>query len=150
MLQYEPGLGGSEYLYAWSISVNNIGGFLGALLGVLFSNFIPYWYGFLFSLLCHITGFLLYGLAQYGWMILLSRLLAGIFTGLQRALAFSYFSVSYEHYVTTIESAGMKESKSFCRVKDVLFSLYTVSTSIGLLVGAGIYDRVQIIYIIIY
>lgn len=137
LIQYEPGLGGSESIYAWSISVNNIGGFFGAILGGLLSHLIPYWYSFLISLFFHILGFLLYGLAKHGWMIILSRLLTGVFNGLQRTLAFAYFGESYQHYVETLQSAGKKESDKLCRVKDVLFTLFTVSTGIGLLLGAG-------------
>lgn len=138
-MQYEAGLGETESLYAWSISINNIGGFLGAILGGVVSHTIPYWYAFFISLLFHIVGFLLYGLAKYGWMIILARLFTGVFTGLQRALAFAYFGVSYQHYIETLKTAGKKESDRLCRIKDVLFTLFTVSSSIGLLLGAGVF-----------
>ena len=79
----------------------------------------------------------MYGLAKHVWMIVLSRLFTGVFTGLQRALAFAYFGVTYQHYVETLQTARKKESAKLCRVKDVLFTLFTVSASIGLLLGSG-------------
>ena len=118
------------------ISVNNIGGFLGGIAGVILSSYLPYWFSFMISVVCHTVGFLLYAVVTHGWMLVIGRLLVGIFTGLHRALTFAYFAVTYEYYITMKEDL---ESKKYCRIKDILFALYTVSTSLGYLIGAGMY-----------
>ena len=133
-LQFEPGLGESDKFYSWVISVSNIGGFLGGILGIFFTTILPYWFSFMISLACHTFGFLLYAIVSQGWMMIVSRLLTGIFCGLHRSLAFAYFAVTYEYYISETQ-----ESKKYCRIKDLLFALYTVSTSIGFLVGAGMH-----------
>lgn len=124
----------SEDFYSWVISVNNIGGFIGGVGGVILTTFLPYWFSFMISVACHTVGFILYAVVTHGWMLIVGRLLVGIFTGLHRSLAFAYFAVTYEFYIKE-----KHESKKLCRVKDLLFAMYTVSTSIGYLIGAGIY-----------
>jgi len=49
----------------------------------LLVNIIPFWYGVLICLLTHIVGFLVYGLATAAWMIILARLLGGMFVAMQ-------------------------------------------------------------------
>ena len=124
----------SEEFYSWVISVNNIGGFLGGIAGVVLSSTLPYWFSFMISVVCHTVGFLLYAVVTHGWMLVIGRLLVGIFTGLHRSLTFAYFAVTYEYYISM---NGDLESKNYCRIKDILFALYTVSTSLGYLIGAG-------------
>ena len=131
-MQFELGLGLSEEFYSWVISINNIGGFLGGIAGMIFTTTLPYWFSFMISLACHTAGFLLYATVSHGWMLIIGRLLVGIFSGLHRSLSFAYFAVTYEFYISEKE-----ESKKYCRIKDILFSLYTVSTSFGFLIGAG-------------
>ena len=73
--------------------------------------------------------------------MIVSRLLTGIFCGLHRSLAFAYFAVTYEYYISETQ-----ESKKYCRIKDLLFALYTVSTSLGFLVGAGMhYNSIKLL-----
>ena len=134
-MQFEPGLGESAVFYSWVISVSNIGGFLGGILGMLCTTMVPYWFSFMMSLASHTFGFLLYAIVTQGWMLIIGRLLAGIFCGLHRSLTFSYFAVTYEYYIS--ENPDW-DSKKYCRIKDLLFALYTVSTSLGYLIGAGI------------
>ena len=133
MTQFEPGLGESEVFYSWVISVNNIGGFLGGIAGMLCTTILPYWFSFMISLACHTFGFLLYAVVTHGWMLIIGRLLIGIFSGLHRSLTFAYFAVTYEYYISENQ-----ESNKYCRIKDLLFALYTVSTSLGFLIGAGV------------
>ena len=120
------------------ISVNNIGGFLGGIAGVILSSTLPYWFSFMISVTCHTVGFLFYAVVvTHEWMLVVGRLLVGIFTGLHRSLTFAYFAVTYEYYISM---KGDLESKKHCRIKDMLFALYTVSTSVGYLIGAGIHN----------
>lgn len=83
-------------------------------------------------------GFLIYGTAQHEWMVILARLLVGIFTGLQHTFVYAYFGVSYQRYVELLRSTGKKvNTMKYCRAKDILFSLYTITTSIGYFLGSG-------------
>ena len=120
------------------MSVNNIGGFFGGILGGILASTIPYWYSFLIALLFNVVGFLLYATAQYGWMVILARLLIGTFSGLQHSLVYAYIGVSYQQYIEIRRQAGMKTVPTkYCRVKDIVFSLYTISTSVGYFLGSG-------------
>lgn len=137
--QFEAGLGVSEDVYAWTVSANNIGGFLGGISGGILASIVPYWYGFLTSLLFNVVGSLLYGTAQQAWIIILARLLMGMFAGLQRSLIYAYIAMSYQSYVEIKQRAGKELNLTkYCRVKDILFSLYTISTTAGYFIGAGI------------
>jgi MFS family permease len=147
MIQFEPGLGVSEDVYAWSVSVHSVGGLIGGICGGVLASLVPYWYSFLMATLFYVFGFLLYGTAQYGWMIILSQLLVGIYSGLQRSLIYAYIGTSYQSYVEIRQRAGKKVNISkYCRVKDILFSLYTISTSAGYFIGAGIPVNCSIVY----
>lgn len=127
------------------MSANNIGGFLGGLCGGVLASTIPYWHSFLIALLFNVVGFLIYGVAQHGWMIILARIFIGIYTGLQRSLIYSYIAISYQGYVEIKQRAGKKVNVTkYCRVKDIVFSLYTISTSAGYFIGAGTADYVVI------
>ena len=128
----------SENVYTWSVSVNSIGAFLGGLTGGTLASTIPYWYSFLLALIFNALGFLLYATAQHGWVVVLARILVGMFSGLQRSLVFAYIGVSYQNYVEIQTRAGKEVNPAkYCRVKDILFSLYTISTSGGYFLGAG-------------
>lgn len=140
--QFEAGLGVSEGVYAWAVSANNIGGIFGGISGGILASIIPYWYSLLAALICYTVGALLYGTAQYGWMVVMARLLIGIFSGLQRSLIYAYIAMSYQSYVEIKQRAGkMMNLTKYCRIKDILFSLYTISTSAGYFIGAGSYYR---------
>lgn len=130
----------SEDVYTWSVSVNNLGGFLGGLSGGILASTVPYWYSFLLALLFNAIGFLIYATAHHGWVIIVARLLAGVFSGLQHSLVYAYIGVSYQNYVEILKHTGKKvQPTKYCRVKDIIFSLYTISTSGGYFLGAGMY-----------
>lgn len=125
-------------MYAWSVAVSNIGGFLGGLAGGVLASTVPYWYSFLLALLFNATGFLIYAIAQQGWVMIVARLLVAVFSGLQHSLVFAYIGVSYQNYVEIQTRAGKKVNPTkYCRVKDLIFSLYTIFTSAGYFIGAG-------------
>lgn len=134
---YEPGLGKSDRFFIWSNLSLNIGSIFGALLGAILASFIPYCYSILLSLLIHLTGSLLYATAVNGPLLLLARTFAGLFMGLQTTLAFAYFGQSSEYYVQLHKEAGVSEKdvKDKHRVKNVLFTLFTVMTYLGYFFG---------------
>ena len=66
--------------------------------------------------------------------------MVGTFSGLQHSLVYAYIGVSYQQYIDIRRQAGMKISPAkYCRVKDIVFSLYTISTSAGYFLGSGIF-----------
>ena len=139
-LQIEAGLGLSEGFYHVAMLALNVGELLGAFIGSI--GRLPLWYNTMAGLLCHITGFVVYGLATSGWMMIVARVLAGMPLGMQRVPSLAYFGVSYLHYLEVLEpEERTKEEGKTTRVKDMLFVFYAVSANIGTLIGPGLVTR---------
>ena len=138
-IQIEAGLGLSERFYHVAISALSIGQLLGAMMASIVSGRIPLWYSTMATLLCHIVGFVVYAMATSGWMIIVARLLSGMFIGIQVVLSLAYFGVSYLRYLEVLEpEERTKEEGKTTRVKDVLFALFAVSENVGNLIGPGL------------
>ena len=138
-IQIEAGLGLSERFYHVAISALSIGQLLGAMMASIVSDRIPLWYSTMATLLCHIVGFVVYAMATSGWMIIVARLLSGMFIGIQVVLSLAYFGVSYLRYLEVLEpEERTKEEGKTTRVKDVLFALFAVSENVGNLIGPGL------------
>ena len=138
-IQIEAGLGLSERFYHVAISALSIGQLLGAMMASIVSDRIPLWYSTMATLLCHIVGFVVYAMATSGWMIIVARLLSGMFIGIQVVLSLAYFGVSYLCYLEVLEpEERTKEEGKTTRVKDVLFALFAVSENVGNLIGPGL------------
>ena len=138
-IQIEAGLGLSERFYHVAISALRIGQLLGAMMASIVSGRIPLWYSTMATLLCHITGFVVYAMATSGWMIIVARLLSGMFIGIQVVLSLAYFGVSYLRYLEVLEpEERTKEEGKTTRVKDILFALFAVSENVGNLIGPGL------------
>ena len=112
------------------------GEFLGALSAGFLIKTLSYSYSILLSIMLHIAGYLVYALTVNGWMMMLSRVLAGMFIGLEDTLAFAYFGESYEEWKNLMAETG-KEKKQRVRVKDTLFALFTITTNVAYLFGPG-------------
>ena len=138
-IQIEAGLGLSERFYHVAVSALSIGQLLGAMMASIVSDRIPLWYSTMATLLCHIVGFVVYAMATSGWMIIVARLLSGMFIGIQVVLSLAYFGVSYLRYLEVLEpEERTKEEGKTTRVKDVLFALFAVSENVGNLIGPGL------------
>ena len=134
----EPGLGESEAFYSWVITVFNVGAILGSLSGGLLLKWVPYWHLLLGSLVLHTLGYILYAVASSGWLIMLSKLLSGIFIGAEMTLALAYFGESNSSYKTAIKELGKEDGKA-TRMKHQLFALHSVGINIGYVFGPGMY-----------
>ena len=81
-------------------------------------------------------GWTIYATAVNGWMLLLSRLLVGIFTGMHYTLTYTYFGERFEDYV-----AAQKELDNYgerqAAVKDILFALHGIAMYLAYIVGLG-------------
>lgn len=138
-LQIEAGLGMSEKFYHIAVSSFSMGEILGAVILGTLSSRIPFWYSAIGALLCHTVGFTLFAVAVSGWMIVVARVLTGMFTALQVVTVFTYFGVSYQHYLDNLEpKERKKEEAKTTRVKDRLFAMYAVATNVGALFGPGL------------
>ena len=138
-IQIEAGLGLSERFYHVAISALRIGQLLGAMMASIVSGRIPLWYSTMATLLCQIVGFVVYAMATSGWMIIVARLLSGMFIGIQVVLSLAYFGVSYLRYLEVLEpEERTKEEGKTTRVKDILFALFAVSENVGNLIGPGL------------
>ena len=135
----EPGLGQTEHVYTWSVTFNSIGSICGGLLGGVLASTIPYWHSFLQALLFNAVGFLIYATAMHGWVVVVARFFVGVASGLQQALVYAYIAVSYQDYVEVRSLAGKKAEFKYCRVKDILFSVYTIATKGGYFLGSSMY-----------
>lgn len=150
-LQITPGLGQSEVFYSWVLILFHAGATTGALLAALLVRVIPYWYLLLFSLITHTVSYILYGMATSGWLIAFSKLLSGLFIGMEKTVTFAYFGESYNDYLAVLEELGRSESKR-TRMKDRLFALHSIGVNVGYLVGPGlpaltkfIIDKLQVV-----
>ena len=140
-LQIEAGLAMSEKFYHLAVSSFSMGEILGALIMIVgtFSSRIPFWYIAMGALLCHTVGFVLFAIAASGWMIIAARVLIGMFAGLQVVAEFTYFGVSYQHYLDNLEpKERKKEEAKTTRVKDQLFAFEAVAANVGALFGPGL------------
>lgn len=122
---------------------------LGAILvGVLF-NLVPTWYLFLFSTLCHTIGYLLYALATNGGVMILSRGLAGLQSGIVDALVFAYYAVSFEKYTESWKILGTYDKQKAIKLRGYLFSSSAIGFSMGYIIGVGMFLVLKVTSIII-
>ena len=105
--QIEPGLGESEAFYSLVVMVFNFGGLVGALSAGFLIKFLPYWYLLFASLLLHTFGYILYAVSTQGWLIVISKLLSGVFVGMEMTIILAYFAQKSVIYQAS--SKGDKE-----------------------------------------
>ena len=135
-VQLEAGLGESEAFYSWVITVFNVGAIIGSLAGGLLLKWVPYWHLVLGSLCLHTLGYILYAVAAAGWLIMVSKLMSGVFIGAEMTLALAYFGESSNSYRAAIRELG-KNERSAARVKHRLFALHSVGANVGYIFGPG-------------
>ena len=133
----EPGLQLGEDFYSLSYSMLFVGNSAAAIACGLLFNLIPTWYLFLSCIFIHITSYTFYSLATAGWMMLLSRTLAGLAMGSSVTLTFSYFGVSHFKYVEDLKEVERYEEKAAARTKGFIFSLYNIGNLLGYAIGGG-------------
>ena len=89
-LYVKPGLGESEAIYAWAVTMYSIGELIGALLAGSIKSILPYRLCFLLGTLFCPLGYAVYSFAVAGWMVMLARLIIGMNCGLILALITAY------------------------------------------------------------
>ena len=121
--------------YSWVIALFNIGALFGAVGSGLLIKYIPYWYLILLTLLTHTVGYILYAISTEGWLIMLSKILSGIYIGGEMTLALSYFAESSIEYENIMLKLGEKIKGGSVRRK--LFAWHNVGVGIGYIIGPG-------------
>ena len=136
-MQIEPGLGESELFYSLLISGTNVGTIIGGLVCGFLMRIVPYWYLWAVSLVAHTISYVMYCVVHQGWLMMISRLLAGYFAGATLTLGFSYFtdtSVLYVEELNRMRTGAKTESE---RVRNYLFATFSVSMNLGFILGPG-------------
>ena len=131
-------MGESESFYSWVITIFNVGAIIGSLMGGLLLKWVPYWHLVLSSLGLHTLGYILYAVATSGWLVMLSKLLSGVFIGAEMTLALAYFGESQQAYTAAVKQLGKKEGGAG-RVKHTLFALHSVGVNVGYVFGPGMF-----------
>ena len=146
--QFESGLGKSEAFYSTLVTSLNIGAVIGASSSIILLKFFPYWHLVLSSVILHILGYVLYALANSGWIMILSKLLSGLYLGAEVTLVHTYIGESITDYQEALMELG-EDVKKATRVKHRLFGLHAVGNDIGYILGAGLCFMMMIILTII-
>ncbi len=136
------GLGESEFFYSFTIASLYIGSITGGFLVAFLIKFMPYWYLFIFFISAHILGFVLYGVASQGWMLILAMALVGVFTGSETILVFNYATDMSFMYVSAFKERG--EVYNCDRMKAIefrnyLYAFHSLGYSVGFIFATGQY-----------
>ena len=110
---------------------------MGALSTGTLLRCLPYWYLILTCLVLHTAGYVLYAMATTGWLIMLSKLMSGVYIGAQMTLSLAYFGESNVSYCNAIKQQG-KDEKKAKQMKHRLFALQSVGVNVGYIFGPGI------------
>ena len=128
-----PGLQENEVFYSITIAIFSIGELIASLVfSALSSWHIKLKHLMMFGLLLLVIGGLFYAVAQYGWMILVGRLLQGLHLGAHSALLRIYIG---ETSNTVRDILGEDPEKS--QLKNTNFLLSFIMGMIGLATGPG-------------
>ena len=117
------------------LSATNFGAVIGGITSGFLVRSVPYWYLWASALVFHTVAFIIHCLSYQGWLIMISRLLAGYFVGAITTLSFAYFTMSSEAYVKVKKDLG--EEKASFRVRNYLFSTISIGFSAGLIIASG-------------
>lgn len=133
-------MGESELTYSVVVGSLQLSSVIGGFLSAFLIKIVPYWYQYVFFLVTNILGYVLYGVANQGWTLLLAMNLAGIYLGAEVSLGFSYATNMSTEYVQLLQKRGEKfecEKKKAIEVRNYLYALHTVGYSVGYLIGTG-------------
>ena len=136
-MQIEPGLGESELFYSLLISATNVGTIIGGLVCGFLVRIVPYWYLWAVSLVAHTISYVMYCVVHQGWLMMISRLLAGYFAGAILTLGFSYFTDTSVLYVEELNRMRMGAKTESERVRNYLFATFSFSINLGFILGPG-------------
>lgn len=90
-------------------------------------------------LISHTIGYVLYAISNAGWVIMLSKLLSGVYIGGEMTLSLSYFAESSVEYIkiSSIMGRDTKAQESGV-IRSKLFAWHNIGVGIGYILGPGI------------
>ncbi len=141
-MQVEAGLGESELFYSLVIASLFAGSIVRAFLAGFLVKCVPYWYLLNCFICADIFGFLLYGIASQGWMMIVAMILVGLFTGGELTLAFNYTTEMNFMYVSVFKDRG--ETYDCDKTKNIhfrnyLYVIHSFGTCTGYVIATGQY-----------
>ena len=139
-MQVEPGLGESELFYSFVMTCVFIGSIFGGLVSAILVKYIPYWYLFLFFISFHILGYVLYGTATQGWVLIVAMFFVGLYLGAEVTLVFSYATDMSVEYVELLKESGETfecEKSKAVKIRNYLYAGHSVGYGIGFIVATG-------------
>ncbi len=135
----EPGLGMSELFYSVLMTSFFGGEVVGGLIPGFLVSCIPHWYQFLFAISLHTIGYVLYGVATNGWVLMVGMFLAGYYLGAQITLSMTYATELSVNYVNLLEGKNTKEDFDYqtkvVRTRNFLYAIHSIGFSIGYTAG---------------
>ncbi|XP_064401403.1 uncharacterized protein LOC135347364 isoform X4 [Halichondria panicea] len=142
--QVEPGLDESETMYALLITIYSYGELTGGLLLGFLTKCIPNWYQFVFAISLHTIGYVLYGVATNGGILMIGMFLAGYYLGAQITLSMNYATEMSVEYVNLLKEVKNEKDENFeyekkvVKTRNFLYSVYSIGFSVGLVVGPSV------------
>ena len=99
-------------------------------------KFLPYSYVILSSLLLHTVGYVLYAITNTSWLLILSRILAGLFIGVQTSCSLTYINESSAIYKKATQKLREDNVKAN-QIKYRLIALHYFGYCFGAIIGPG-------------
>ena len=104
---------------------------------------IPYWYLLLVGILMQTLSSLLYATAMNGWIMAVSELLSGGYSGVVETVAFAYIdaqAASYERAYAIKQQCEIGDRKKLkkSRIKQKGYAVITFTEGISFLAGPGL------------
>lgn len=85
-------------------------------------------------LICHTVGYILYALSYEKSIIIISKLLSGVFIGGEMTISLSYFAISVTRYNKILLQL---DAKVMSDLTQVLFAWHNIGVGIGYILGPG-------------
>lgn len=130
-------------MYSIAVAMYSIGQILGSIL-MLFTQYLGTYSLLIITALCHVVGYVVYGLASNGPAIIIARLLIGCL-GAGEALAMSYIGSSVKEY-KAISEANNKPYDNYLSKK--LIAIYSLVAGASFTVYFGMYNYIFVVLFI--
>ena len=111
-------------------------------------KFLPYGYVILSSVFLHTVGYVLYAITNTSWLLILSRILSGLYIGVEPSCSLTYIIESSAIYQQATQELGEDNLKAN-HVKYRLIALHYFGYCFGAILGPGM-PLIFCKYVIIY
>ena len=107
-----PGLGQSEVLYSWAVTVHSVGVFIASPIAGQLVRLLSYRLCILIASSFLLLGSLIYAFTTRYWMIIVARLLLGAFEGFAVVVLYSYVGKTTAEQSITFKKKKSKHRKA--------------------------------------